>query len=181
MTAEAEATSPLRLRATDAEDLLVISASLQDAIVPLPDMTFLEEDRQFVMVVNRFKWECGGLRTAGGRAEAEGGRPVYLRTNCGVRFCDVEAVRRNGVDPRDRGRMLELLAVQPAPEGILLAFAEHASVHLVCPTVNVVLQDLGEPWPTLRRPSHPLDGDEPSALGAVTRAARPFEDGGETS
>ena len=47
----------LKLRAHDAEDLAVVSALLQDAIVPAKEMTFLADERRFVMVANRFMWE----------------------------------------------------------------------------------------------------------------------------
>jgi hypothetical protein len=53
-------TGPLKLRAEDAEDLDVVSACLQDAIVPLSDMEFLAGEKRFVLVANRFRWEnCG--------------------------------------------------------------------------------------------------------------------------
>ena len=61
-TPAAEGGPPLKLRATDAGDLEVVSAGLQDAIVPVVDMTWEREARRFVLVVNRFKWEVGETR-----------------------------------------------------------------------------------------------------------------------
>ena len=55
-------TDRLRLKAKDANDLQVISASLQDAIVAIGDMTYLPAEQRFVLVGNRFKWECGDYR-----------------------------------------------------------------------------------------------------------------------
>ncbi len=48
---------PLKLRAVDANDLAVIGACLQDALVPVQDMCFLADEHRFVMVANRFCWE----------------------------------------------------------------------------------------------------------------------------
>ncbi|MEE8562657.1 MAG: DUF2948 family protein, partial [Alphaproteobacteria bacterium] len=49
--------TPLKLRAVDAEDFAVLGACLQDALVPVQDMRFLGEENRFVMVANRFCWE----------------------------------------------------------------------------------------------------------------------------
>src|SRR5579863_10452389 len=43
----------LRLRAEDAEDLAVISACLQDALVAVRDLAYDRDARVFVLVVNR--------------------------------------------------------------------------------------------------------------------------------
>jgi hypothetical protein len=47
----------LRLAARDADDLTVVSAALQDAIISVGDMAFMAEDGLFVLVGNRFRWE----------------------------------------------------------------------------------------------------------------------------
>ncbi len=53
----------LKLRAEDAEDLAVISACLQDALVAVSDLAYAPEERSFLFVANRFRWE-NGLRPA---------------------------------------------------------------------------------------------------------------------
>src|SRR5207244_12488326 len=45
---------PLKLRAEDEEDLAVVSAILQDALVPIGEMAYLPEEQRFVLVANRF-------------------------------------------------------------------------------------------------------------------------------
>ena len=49
---------PLKLRAEDEEDLAVVSTILQDALVPVAEMAYLPEEKRFVLVANRFKWEA---------------------------------------------------------------------------------------------------------------------------
>src|SRR3546814_13398785 len=46
----------LRLRAEDDEDLAVIAAVLQDAVVRVGDLAFLPSRRQFVGLFTRFCW-----------------------------------------------------------------------------------------------------------------------------
>ncbi|CAN0498940.1 unnamed protein product, partial [Discosporangium mesarthrocarpum] len=46
----------LKLGAVDADDLQVISAHMQDALVRVGDMKFQRTARRFVMMANRFNW-----------------------------------------------------------------------------------------------------------------------------
>ncbi len=97
----------LRLRAEDAEDLAVISACLQDALVSVRDLAYDRDSRTFVLVANRFRWEAGG---AGQRA----GRP-FERTLCGVAFDEIDSVIYRGFHRSEEDRILSLLAIRPVP------------------------------------------------------------------
>ena len=129
----------LRLRADDAEDFQVVSACLQDALVPLGDMSFDGERKEFVIVANRFLWE---------------GTPGR-RVHCAVHFTGVEAVRRRGIDLRDRGRILDLLTVGVEPGAVNLLFAGDLMVRLEGQRIGCRLHDIGEPWPAAAQPGHP--------------------------
>ena len=48
----------LRLRAVDPDDLSVIAACLQDALIPLSEMAYLADQRRFVAAFTRFRREC---------------------------------------------------------------------------------------------------------------------------
>src|SRR5207237_2284427 len=80
--------APLKLRAEDAEDLAVISACLQDALVTVRDLAYVPQERSFLLVANRFRWEIG-LRPALGEA-------AYERVLCGITFSEVAAVSYSG-------------------------------------------------------------------------------------
>lgn len=47
----------LKLLALDTEDLEVISAHVQDAVVRVADMGYARADRRFALLMNRFDWE----------------------------------------------------------------------------------------------------------------------------
>ena len=145
----ADTTTPLRLRARDGDDLAVLSAALQDAIVPVHDMTFLRHERCFVMAVNRFCWEVP--------AQLLEGDEIWQRTLCGVRLQGIDSVKTRKLDLRDRSQMLDLLAITAEEGGILLSFAGDATLRLDGPGIDVLLEDRGEPWPTPQRPQHPED------------------------
>ncbi|QCN94558.1 DUF2948 family protein [Azospirillum argentinense] len=151
--------TPIRLRAQDAEDLKVVSACLQDAILPIGDMCFLPEEARFVLVANRFKWETAGKRRPGPTADDDHLNP-FERVNCGVRIEGVKAVKLRGLDLKDRAQILELLSVEAADGALVLNFAGGACIRLESPSWTCFVEDLGEPWPTGCKPCHPLEDEQ---------------------
>ena len=151
----------LRLRAVDAEDLSILSAQLQDAIVPVADMAYLPDRQTFAMVVNRFMWECGPMEPHEAEESGRDGPmcPLYLRTNCGVEVRHVTKVRSRGIDLRDRGQMLCLLALCPEEGAIDLHFSGSGVIRLSVAAIDCRVRDIDEPWPTGCRPAHPVDDE----------------------
>jgi Protein of unknown function (DUF2948) len=139
----------LKLRAEDADDLAVISACLQDSLVPVRDLAYDAECRSFLLVANRFRWE-DGLR----RAAEEGG---FQRTLCGITFSDVVSVSYSGFRRSDDGCILSLLAIRPESGAIRLEFSGGAAIRLEVERILCGARDLGEPWPTPWRPHHEVD------------------------
>lgn len=144
--------APLKLRAMDAEDLEVFSAVLQDALVSMGDMAYLEDEKRFVLVATRFRWEDVPQNAATGKP--------FERVLCGLSFEDVARVQMRGIDrARDGDRIFELLAVRKEADGVRLVLAGGAEIRLESAQVRCHLKDLGEPWPVFARPSHPLEDE----------------------
>jgi len=139
----------LKLRAEDAEDLAVVSACLQDALVPVRDLAYVPEDRTFLLVANRFRWE-NGLSPAPGEA-------AYERTLCGITFSEVAAVSYNGFRRTEDSRILSLLAIRPEDGAVHLEFSGGATIRLEVARILCLAKDLGEPWPTQWQPRHDAD------------------------
>ena len=185
---------PLKLRAYDREDFAVVSAVLQDALVPVIDLAWLSGEKRFALVANRFRWErrapagdlpdqpaeeAASTETEGGRdsgqlpqeAEAPDARfedaPLYERVHCGVTFDKVEQVAYRGFSKEASGHVLELLAVVADDQGITVTFAGEAALRLQGSQIVCHLEDVGEPWPTQWRPSHArADQDSQGGTGA---------------
>ena len=102
-------TRKLALIARDAEDLEVISSLLQDAIVPVNEMTYVPEEGRFVLIASRFSRDRDPVE------EIPGG--VFERVNCALRFERVAAVKRRNLDPRRRAARA-LPARHPARGGV---------------------------------------------------------------
>ena len=139
----------LKLIAEDPTDLTVIAACLQDALVPISDIAWLQEERQLALAVNRFMWE----RPAEGDAAA----PIYYRTHALVRVDGATAIRSRGYDRNDRARILSLLSLRPVEGGVDLLFSDNAVIRVVAAEPVVTLLDVGDPWPTRWRPGHGED------------------------
>ena len=141
---------PLKLRASDEEDLAVISAILQDSVIAMYEMTFLKEECRFAFVANRFRWEDTN------REKPLEGNIIYERVNCGICFDTVTAVRHNGLNQAKKALIVSLLSIAAEEEFIDLAFSAGITVRLQVEKILCHLQDLDEPWPTQKRPSHPF-------------------------
>jgi hypothetical protein len=139
----------LRLIAQDEEDLKIISAHLQDAVVKVSDMAYLPHSRRFVIVLNRFCWED---RSA----------PQGMRARAGLHFDGVLKVQAQNLRQDDANAVLELLAIAfnkggDAGGSVDLSFAGGAKLRLVVECIDAAMADIGGPWPATARPKHRLD------------------------
>jgi len=142
----------LKLLALDAEDLDVISAHVQDAVVRVADMGYARGDRRFALLMNRFDWESG----------AKSRRDKGQRKRAALHFDAVQSVVTAGFDPGSREGVLELLAIvfQPidGPAGIIeLQFAGGGTVRLGVECLEARLADLGAAWGASNTPNHAID------------------------
>jgi hypothetical protein len=146
----------LRLKAVDSDDLSVIAACLQDALIPLSEMAYLAGERRFLAAFTRFRRES--------LADPAGGAGLTPRlTQCQsvLVFHEVEAVQHYGLDTRFGGVRLELLTLfaESAEDGaceVTLVFAGDAAIRLRLRALRATLEDFGEPWPATVPPAHEL-------------------------
>lgn len=130
---------PLRLRAAAPGQYDLLAACVQDALMAPEEMAFRPRERRFVAVFDRFAWERG--------------RPPRLIVQSALRFDGVLAARSRGV-PRERGALLDLLTVAPAPGAVCLVFAGDARIRLEGPSIAAWLEDLAPPRPAPAAPNH---------------------------
>jgi hypothetical protein len=145
-----ETASALKLRAEDADDLAVLSACLQDALVPVRDLAYVASEQIFVFVTNRFRWESG--------VRPMPGESGHQRTLCAVTFSAVTGVSYRGFRRSDEDRILALLAIRSEPDNrgkaIHLEFSGLAAIRLEVGRILCRARDLGDPWPTSWHPRH---------------------------
>lgn len=138
----------LALHADDLEGLSILSSMVQDAILPIGDITFLRDEGRFILALNRFQWEAAGATAP------------YYRVHSGLRFDHVHSVQFRKIDRIAKKQILSLLAVAWAegddgePDQVVLQFSDGAAVRLKVGQLSCSLKDLGEPWPTQWKPGH---------------------------
>jgi hypothetical protein len=165
---------PLKLLARDPEDMDVFAALLQDALVPLTDVTYQKREKRFVLVANRFKWHADMPAAAPPPPEREGdarfedgeAEPPYERVNCGLCIERVQNVRYKDMRPTAKDEILNLLTIKAEPRVITLLFSGGGAIRLEVSAIRARLEDLGEAWPTRWRPSHDEAEAEPGAAAA---------------
>ncbi len=148
-------TAPLRLVALDPDDLQVISAQAQDAVVRVSDMAFLPKAQRFALILNRFDWQSADTKS---RRE----RKSFERHRSALNFDRVLGVKAQNLNPGNSDTVLELLAIQfaeaDAPAGLItLIFAGGGAVRLEVECIEVQLEDLGAVWSTSNLPEHILE------------------------
>lgn len=137
----------LKLLALDKEDLDVISATTQDAVVRVADMGFARADQRFALLMNRYAWEEAGRKGQ--------------RKRTALHFDRVKDVKVAGIDTNARDGVLELLAIAFEPRQaddpagrIELRFAGGGTVRLEVECLEARMQDLGAAWAAKMKPEH---------------------------
>ena len=139
----------LKLLATSDEDLRVIAAHLQDAIVSVQDIANLKKNRIFLIQLNRFMWE-----------DVEKG---VFRKNKRIRtilkFDNVIEVNAKNISQKNQDKFLDFLAIesQQMPDKnyeMKLIFSGDSIIKVLAEVIEVTLDDQGSPWDTKNKPKH---------------------------
>lgn len=151
---------PLRLKGEDTEDLEIISALLQDAVVFMGETAYVKSQLRFGVMLARFVWEDAEEKKGARRRRqriAEGGD--YLRVRGALHFDFVRDVKTRGLSQEDKTAVLDLLAIraektEDGQDRILLSFAEGGEIALTADCIEMSYQDRSEPWATPAKPAH---------------------------
>ena len=144
----------LKLIALDKEDLEIISAHLQDAVVKVDEIVWQPEVNRLVVGLNRFDWEA-----------AVGETPAWQRRRSALRFDRVLSFKSRNVQPADKDKVLNLLTLDfaetDAPAGVVtLSFSGDVALRLDVECIESEVVDLGPVWTTTCCPCHEQDERE---------------------
>jgi len=147
----------LKLVALDKDDIEIVSAHVQDALVKVADILWQPRERRFVMALNRFDWM--NAADARGAKNPDDAAPDYRRCRTALRFERVNACKCRDIDPQDKNAVLNLLAVEFAerdpPAGtVTLTFSGGAAIRLEVECLEAELVDLGEVFSAVLCPDH---------------------------
>ncbi|MER8534941.1 DUF2948 family protein [Mesorhizobium sp. M1005] len=139
----------LKLVALDDQDLSIISAHVQDAVMKVSDLEYLPSVKRFVLTMNRFVWEVksGFLRQHNERRQAV------------LHFDRVLGAKTSGIARDKPDEVLSLLAISflalDKPAGIVeLIFSGGGAIMLDVECIEARLADVGGAWEATSRPVH---------------------------
>ena len=132
---------PLKLMARAAEDITVLSALLQDALVASSDIRFIRNENSFVLLANRYCWEDG--------------EQTSQRRLSGLKIGGVEKVQKNQMS-LTAGQFYNLLSIayEEAGNCMILTFSGGSALRLQINAINALLHDVAEAHPSFARPEH---------------------------
>lgn len=145
---------PLNLGALEAEDLQVLSALAQDAVLPVTEIRWQAGARRLGLLLNRIRWEDA-------EAADRMGRPVE-RVQALLTIDNVMGVASQGVDRSDKDLILQILSLSWEPgddaDGhVIVTLAGDGALRASVEALEVSLRDVTRPYvaPSGKRPQHP--------------------------
>ena len=139
----------LKLIARTEEDLRVVSAHLQDAIVNVNDIANLKKNKILLLQLNRFMWE-----------DVEKG---VFRKNKRIRtilkFENVIKVYSKNIYQDKKDKFLDFLTIETNKMTdnnyeMKILFAGGSIVKIISEIIEVTLDDQGDAWVTKNKPKH---------------------------
>ena len=139
----------LKLIARTVEDLRVVSAHLQDAIVNITDIANLKKNKILLIQLNRFMQE-----------DVEKG---LFRKNKRIRtilkFENVIKVKSRNINLARKDKFLDFLTIETNQMTdnnyeMKILFAGDSIVRVTAEVIEVTLDDQGEAWDTKNKPKH---------------------------
>ncbi len=139
----------LKLIAKTKEDLRVVSAHLQDAIVNVSDIANLRKSKIFLMQLNRFMWE-----------DVEKG--VFRknkRIKSVLKFENIVKVYSKNINQLKKNKFLDFLTIETIqmPDNnyeMKIVFAGNSMIKIISEVIEVTLDDQGSAWDTKNMPQH---------------------------
>ncbi len=146
----------LKLMALDSDDLQVISACCQDAVLKVGEVQYLPTEKRLVMSMNRFAWETA---PEAGRNHDHAALNSHERRKSVLQFARVNKVQASGIDPSDKDMVISILAItfeeNDSPSGIVeLVLAGDGAVRMEVECIEVQLADTSAAWETEAIPNH---------------------------
>jgi hypothetical protein len=147
----------LKLVALDRDDIEVVSAHVQDALVRVADIFWQPREHRFVVALNRFDWMTAT------DAKGNSTRADYRRCRTALRFERVLSCKCRNLDQANKDARLNLLAVEfvernPPSGAVTMTFSGGGVIRLEVECLEAELADLGEIFTADACPNHFASG-----------------------
>jgi hypothetical protein len=134
---DVEANTQRKLIALDADDLAVISANVQDAVVRAGDIIWRRDEKRLVLGMNSLDWDV-----------SISGKTSPRRLFSALRFDRVLACKSRNIDSDAPDVVLDLIGIEfdacdPPAGNVVLLFAGGSALRLEVECLECELADLG--------------------------------------
>lgn len=144
----------LKLMALDADDLLILSAHVQDSVLLSAEIEFDMQKGLLFLPINRFAWEAPSARRLLFKK--------YERRRSILHFSKIASLKSTGVDRANSTEVQSLLSItftaspdEDDPGGqIQLDFGGGGGLLMQVECIEAQLTDLGAAWKASGKPQH---------------------------
>ncbi len=135
----------LKLKFLDKDEIKIFSTLCQDGIFSIDEIIYNKSDKIFIATFSRFCWEF---------VEKKIKDKTFYRVVSGIRICNVNKIKYVNKDKIDTSKFINLLSVNNQENEIILNFSLDITIKLLIEKIEIYLDDLDMPWPTVKKPMH---------------------------
>ena len=135
----------LKLKFLDKDEIKIFSSLCQDGIFSRDEIIYNKIDKVLIATFSRFCWEFVEKKIKG---------KTFYRVVSGIRICNVNNINYINKDKIGSSKFINLLSVDIAENEIILNFSSDITIKLLIEKIEIYLDDLDMPWPTVKKPMH---------------------------
>ena len=135
----------LKLKFLDKDEVKIFSTLCQDGIFSIDEILFNQSDKILLATFSRFCWEFVEKKTKNG---------TFYRVVSGIRICNINKINYINKDSIDSSNFINLLSVDYHENKFTLNFSSDFTIKIAVDKIEIFLDDLDMPWPTVKKPIH---------------------------
>ena len=135
----------LKLKFLNKDDIKIFSTLCQDGIFSIDEIIYNKNDKILIATFSRFCWEFVGKKIKD---------ETFYRVVSGIRICNVNKITYTNKDKINSSKFINLLSVDNHDNEISLNFSSNVTIKLFIEKIEIYLDDLDMPWPTVKKPMH---------------------------
>ena len=135
----------LKIKFLDKDEIKIFSTLCQDGIISIDEIIYNKSDKILIATFSRFCWEFVGKKLKD---------ETFYRVVSGIRICNVNRINYLNKDKVGFTKFINLLSVENLKNEIILNFSLDITIELLVENIEIYLDDLDMPWPTVKKPMH---------------------------
>ena len=135
----------LKIKFLDKDEIKIFSTLCQDGIFSIDEIIYNKSDKILIATFSRFCWEFVDKKIKD---------ETFYRVVSGLRICNVNKITYTNKDKINSSKFINLLSVDNDKNVITFNFSLDVTIKLFIEKIEIYLDDLDMPWPTVKKPMH---------------------------